>query len=81
MSEIESRFQIYKVYVLKFFITMSNFIFSNNHFFQENDKVYVFVGSSFEVLNDSFEIQSFAGMQRTYNTSATLFFKNKISNF
>ena len=81
MQEIGSRFQIYKVYVLKFFITMSNFIFSNSHFFQENHKVYVFVGAKFEVLNDAFGIQNFAGMQRTFNTSAELFFKNKISNF
>ena len=81
MQEIESRFRIYKVYVLKFFITMPNFIFSNNHFFQANDKVYVFVGVAFEGLNDAFGIQKFVGMQRTYNTRVALFFENKISNF
>ena len=81
MQEIESCLEIYKVYILKIFITMSNLIFSNSQFFQANDKVYVFVGAAFEVLNDAFGIQNFAGMQRTYNTSAMLFFENKISNF
>ena len=75
MQEIESHFQIYKFYVLKFFRTMSTFIF------QANGNVYVFVGANFEGLNVGFEIQKVAGMQRTYSTIATPFFENKISNY
>ena len=61
MYEIESRFQIYKFYLLKMLITISSLIFSNMPFLfvLVNDKVYVFVGETFECLNDGVNLQNF----------------------